>query len=567
VVWDVKTGKEVRTLTTVGTSTPLALSVNGRYIAAKLATNSVRILGVTSGQELRQFDVPNVYGPILAFSRDNKQLATSQGNTINLFDLEKSRPLHEVVGHSSNVDGVRFTADGKGLASFSRDGSVIWWDLATARPMANWTGTGASSFRLAPDGRSCYYSMYNGLKRVELSDDKPAERVVLSDGNNYLPCMAVSADNKVVVVRSKDQLMHFHNVSDGKDLGKLPTEASRYAYYALSPDGKQLVGAAGRLIYFWDAPSATAARQYDLAGKDPNSFANATGLQYSPDGRSLLTTTAQGVTMWETVVGRERWRGPQAVTALFSSAFSRDGRLAAVGNSTGTVFVLDTATGAQLAELPGHRGPVRTLDFSTDGKRLASGSEDGTILVWDTAELSKKVRPEPVKLTEEQLGDLARELGNLDSPKAHKAVRALADSPQAAAYLQANIKSVEKFDEAHAKKLIIQLDDEDFDVRDKAEKDLESMGTAVLPLLREALKEKPSVEVKTRIERLLEPFKDQQVPNARLRAVRAVEVLEFAGTEEAVKALKALAGGDAKDPLAQDAKAALERLESRAAKP
>jgi hypothetical protein len=46
-----------------------------------------------------------------------------------------------------------------------------------------------------------------------------------------------------------------------------------------------------------------------------------------------------------------------------------------------------------------------------------------------------------------------------------------------------------------------------------------------------------------------------------------VEALEYAGTEDALKALKSLAGGEAKDSLTQDAKAALERLERRGVKP
>jgi hypothetical protein len=308
--------------------------------------------------------------------------------------------------------------------------------------------------------------------------------------------------------------------------------------------------------------------QFDLRGKNPG-VPNLMGLQYSPDGRSLMTVTTSGVTLWETAVGHERWRGPQALTVLYACAFSADGRLAAVSGQTGTVYVLDTATGAQLTELPGHRTAVRSLEFSADGKRLASGCDDGTVLVWDTTEWSKKVRPEPMKLTPEQVADLWRDLGDGDSAKAHKAMRALADSPQAIAYIQANIriKGGDKFDEAKAKKLLAQLDDEDFDVREKAEKDLAAVGAAVLPLLRDALKNQPSVEVKLRVERLLEAFKDQQFPNDQLRAQRAVEALEYAGTEDAIKALKALAGGDATDVVAHDAKAALERVERRAAKP
>jgi hypothetical protein len=389
---------------------------------------------------------------------------------------------------------------------------------------------------------------------------------VLREPNVFTTLVAVSADGKQLAVRGRDQLIHFYSAADGKDLGKIPLEGSRFPYYAFSADGSQLASGSN-VVFCWDVPSGTQVRQFDLRGKDPNAYAGLSGLTYSPDGRSILTLTTQGPVMWEAAAGRERWRGAKTLNTLFAGAYSQDGRLAAVGGTTGTVFILDTATGAQLAELPGHRGPIRSLDFSQDGKRLASASEDGTLLVWDMSEWSKKVRPEPVKLTEQQVADLWHDLGSVDCEKAHKALRALADSPQGVAYVQANVKGGEKFDEAKAKKLIVQLDDDDFDVREKAEKDLAGMGAAVLPLLRDASKNPPSVEVKTRLERLLEPFKDQQISTDRLRVLRVVEVLETSGSDDALKGLKALSGGAADDPLTKDAKAALERLERPAVKP
>jgi hypothetical protein len=43
--------------------------------------------------------------------------------------------------------------------------------------------------------------------------------------------------------------------------------------------------------------------------------------------------------------------------------------------------------------------------------------------------------------------------------------------------------------------------------------------------------------------------------------------MELSGGDDALKALKTLVDGDAKEPLTADAKAALERLQRRTAKP
>jgi HEAT repeat protein len=51
--------------------------------------------------------------------------------------------------------------------------------------------------------------------------------------------------------------------------------------------------------------------------------------------------------------------------------------------------------------------------------------------------------------------------------------------------------------------LVRQLDDNDFEVRDKADKELRAMGEPVLPLLRKAAKEAASPEVRKRLSDIL----------------------------------------------------------------
>ena len=45
--------------------------------------------------------------------------------------------------------------------------------------------------------------------------------------------------------------------------------------------------------------------------------------------------------------------------------------------------VWDAASGVQLADFLGHKGPVRTVAYSPDGSRIVSGSADGIIKVWE----------------------------------------------------------------------------------------------------------------------------------------------------------------------------------------
>ena len=125
-------------------------------------------------------------------------------------------------------------------------------------------------------------------------------------------------------------------------------------------------------------------------------------------------------------------------------------------------------------------------------------------------------------------------------------------------------RPVAVIDEKHLARLIAALDSGRFAVRERAARKLEGLGSAAEPALRKVLTGKPSLEVRNRIEKLLEQEPRQRsspTPN-RLRQMRTLEALELAGDGEAHRLLKELAGGMPGVWLAGEARAALRRMKS-----
>lgn len=80
------------------------------------------------------------------------------------------------------------------------------------------------------------------------------------------------------------------------------------------------------------------------------------------------------------------------------------------------------------------------------------------------------------------------------------------------------------------------------------------------PLLRQALTTRPALELRCRIERLLAPLEERSLPPERLRACRALLVVELMGTPEAKAYLEDLARGSAGAWLTRQTRQALVRL-------
>ena len=86
------------------------------------------------------------------------------------------------------------------------------------------------------------------------------------------------------------------------------------------------------------------------------------------------------------------------------------------------------------------------------------------------------------------------------------------------------------------------------------------MGEQIEPALRRVLEGKPSLEVRGRVQAILDALGGVP-PAGTLRTLRAIRALERVGTPEARRILRTLADGAAGARETREAKAALERLD------
>jgi hypothetical protein len=294
-------------------------------------------------------------------------------------------------------------------------------------------------------------------------------------------------------------------------------------------------------------------------------------LAFTPDGRSLATVGFGGeIRLWEVATWKERLRLPSPGRVAAGRrgkpalAFTAHGRVLAVSRADLSVRAWDTAAGADLGELRGHRDAVCALAFAPDGSSLVSGSWDTTALVWDMKDRRKG------KFLHDPLSEAAAErawtaLALPDPAAAHASLWSLVESPRQAVALFAKRLRPEAARGRTVEQMIADLNSPRYPLRQKATAELERLGEQARPALVKALASKPTLETKRRIEGLLARLGRAQPHPDELRALRALEVLERIATPEAQRLVETLARGSGEGLLTIEARATLARLSRRAA--
>jgi WD40 repeat protein len=513
---------------------------------------------------------------------------------VRAFKAETGQMLWSQLPHPTSVKAVALTADGKVAATADSDGMILLWNTARGQPLnAPSHARGAVvSAALSPDGERAVLVDRAGHARIfSIKDGSEQERAGMQP---FFLSAAYSPDGRTLALGRANGEVILQDVRSGKEKRTLEGHGRPVTHLLFSSDGKSLFSAGqDRRIRQWNPatgdagpvigghdrqPSLSVALSQDArklfvadgsasphlidqqSGRTvlelPGHQGGCLAVALAPSGRVAISGGRDGmIRLWETARGAERRTLPGGgwVQCL---ACSPDGGLLASGHDDGRVLVWDMRSGLRLRTCEGHRGAVLVLAFSKDGKQLLSAGVDTTAILWDTS--LERLRPEPLKLTANQTAALWEQLASVEGLTGAEAIQSLArGGDQTIALLRQKVKPVT---EAELSGLMRDLDGQRFAIRDKAIKRLTSLGRFVEPRLREELSMKPPLEVRRRIEDILNVITREQRPIEEVRLLRALEVLEMLGTPAAKEVLRELAAGASGCELTSEAKGVLERL-------
>jgi RNA polymerase sigma factor (sigma-70 family) len=582
-IWDLATGKQVRRLTVpwperrqVSGFTAAVFTPDGKGLVTGGVDRLVRLWELDTGAIRRRYDL-GAAAWALALSPDGKTLAGLPGaRTVRVLDTATGRDVVPPTGHPYGVRWVLLTADNETAVTGAGDTTMLVWDLATAQERRRLEADDPILFAvLAADGRTLYSFGMGDRKLIvwDLVAGNRLRRLPLPPALDPYPGVgALSADGKTLALAAPlGQTVFLIDTAAGRETRRLEG-LDTVAHVAFSRDGRTLaVVCRDATVHVWDPGRGTKLRQLPLPEAQLfRPAAGAVGLAgrdaaaLSPDGRFLAYVRGDGSpALLELATGTTDPAREPVRNGIRAFAFSPDSRtLAWSGWRDPTIHLLEVATGGERHQLVGHHGPVECLTFSADGKLLVSGGGDTTALVWDLTGL----RGAAAKgLTVPDLEACWADLARPDAARGFRAVQRLASAPaQAVPYLTQRLRPIPGVTEERLVRLIADLGSKEFDVREKATRELERVGELATAAYRKALDGRPGAETRRRVEALLDKQVGWWSPSGeQLQALRALEVLERIATAEARKLLQALAGGAPEARLTQEATAALQRLARR----
>ena len=276
-------------------------------------------------------------------------------------------------GHAGGIYQIRYSPDGKTIATASRDKTVKLWNRFGnyLRTFDNQDAVFSVSF--SPDSRTIAAASNDFTVKLWNRDGRLIK--ILTGHQSGIWSVAFSPDSQFIATASADKTAKLWK-ADGTFLKTLNGHQDNVNSVSFSPDGNTLATASSdSTVRLWNRDGQLLKA---IAGHDGGIW----DVSFSPDGNTLVTASSdKTVKLWSRDGKLLRTLKGHLQDAR-SVRFSPNGQTLASASFDKTIR-LWSLDGRLLKILQGHTDSLANIAFSPDGKTLASTGIDNTGVLWN----------------------------------------------------------------------------------------------------------------------------------------------------------------------------------------
>ena len=225
----------------------VAISPDDRYAAVggQADDKALRIYDLATGQIAHELDQgPGVMDgySMLRFSQDGRMLASGSLNgPIYAWDTATWQMLAPFRAHKREVDEIVFSADGSRMFSVAHDAQLVEWDVASRRIVRYIAAHQSLIYALdmSPDGKLLATGSHDETGNVFdiTGSDIALVHSIKDTHRGNVRAVAFSPDGRYLFTASADATLRMHDMTDWTEVRAWEPHGTEIASVAVSPDG------------------------------------------------------------------------------------------------------------------------------------------------------------------------------------------------------------------------------------------------------------------------------------------------------------------------------------------